>query len=138
MYFSKSKTGIPCIWESAGFDAQFNKRFSVVICNKNGNQKPFLTMRNKQGRESYKEALVPVETGDFVLAAAHYRNPSVFYMYVKKIISTDPFEATTYYYNENLEWDQEPPSFLKAAVQVAANKVFGERLLFAEKKFKVR
>jgi hypothetical protein len=137
-FFAKSKTGIPGIWESRGVDPQFNKRFSIVICDNNGNKKPFLTTRNKPGRESYKQALVPVEPGDFVIAATYYKNPAMFYVYVKKVTSVEPLHTSTYYYNENLEWDQEPPDSLKEAVQTATNKVFGEPEMFAYGKFKLK
>ena len=83
---ARTRGGIPCLWESNVSFTELDR--ATVILNKSGNPKPAVFVH----AEKEKQALVPIQSGDFVSKV--FKDKHGIAMSVFKIIEISPMENT--------------------------------------------
>lgn len=131
-----ARKGYPCYWEQGG--GFRNTGEASIICNKAGLPKKPIYIRNKGHLANSQHALLPVEIGDFIINAKHWRKN--FEIRINKVVEIEKqiksyeFEGEIKYYHDwyaiieevyfydNGNWNAELPAFLEDAVKVSMDK----------------
>ena len=119
MFITRSKSGLPCLWESGG--AGSNTGSAVVIAAASGSPKRAIYVRTRGELCNSNHALIPVVVGDLVIRADQHRLD--YEITVSRIIGFDGDEASLEVVNHfsEGEWDVEP-TIAMAAVEAAKRK----------------
>lgn len=118
---SKSKRGIPCLWERGG--GYSNTGEAQLICDKNGWQKKAIYIKKSGSLACVEHALIPVRENDVVVRASHHRGD--FSIEVFQIKSIQEEEANLELINSfsRGEWDDSQDYWHEApVVEAAMNK----------------
>ena len=78
-YIERTKKGFPAIWESGG--AYTNTGNSIIISDKNGNEKKPLYVRNYGNRACGNHALIKVDVGDYIYEVCRHRESYKYHIY---------------------------------------------------------
>ena len=87
---SKSRTGIPCLWECGG--GYTNTGSATIITDKNGYPKRAIYVRTHGDRCNGDHALIPVSVGDKVVVAKTHRDETSVTVFVISAIYDDGAE----------------------------------------------
>ncbi|NLM21770.1 MAG: hypothetical protein GX207_08495 [Peptococcaceae bacterium] len=106
-----TKKGYPAHWEQGG--GYTNTGVATIIAGKNGEPKKPIYVRARGHLANGKHALIPLEIGDYIIEADHYRKN--FYISVMKIVDIEEHNEKTLGNSiENLtvaEYDEKYPPF---------------------------
>ena len=134
MKITRSKTGIPCLWENGGGNS--NSGDATVIAAKNGAPKKAIYVARGGHLSNGQHALIPVHVGDYIVSASHRREDwSIRIERIESIPACPPQtppsgwidpedKLTTKLVNsfDRGEWDSPLDENLVAAVDAAKNK----------------
>lgn len=122
MKITKSKSGLPCLWESGG--GMSNTGTAILVAAPDGSPKRPIYIRRSGSLACDDHALIPIRGGDLVIMANHHRGD--FNITINKIIgiNLEEDEAELEEINQFSmgEWDDELPEKLKAAIEAAKDK----------------
>ncbi|WP_044894812.1 hypothetical protein [Bacillus alveayuensis] len=115
-----TKKGHPALWESGG--GMTNTGFSQIICNADGSPKKPVYVKRRGHLSCGEHALFIVSVGDIIIQADHHRRD--FEIFVMKIcsIGDETAQAQIIHHFSMGEWNEEPPTNLKTAIEAAKEK----------------
>lgn len=126
----ETKKGFPCLWESGG--GLSDRGEVTIIANKDG--RPKKAIRRGQ-LANCRHALIPIEEGDYIINAFHYRED--FQISIYRVTGFEEVDEEMYALVELFngkydmehqicygmpEWEEPLPAFLEDAVQAAMAK----------------
>jgi len=129
----RTKRGYPAFWESGGGISDTGE--ATIIAGKDGKPKNAIYVRSRGQLANCRHALIPIEVGDYIIVAFHYRED--FQIEIYKVIDFEEVKGEMYavmqyvngkYNTEHIicygmnEWDAPLPAFLEAAVQAVMKK----------------
>ena len=118
---SKSKRGIPCLWERGG--GYSNTGEAQLICDKNGWQKKAIYIRKSGELACNEHALIPVRENDVVVIASHHRRDFTIEIYSIAEIQGDEAHLELINSFSNGEWDNNKDYWHESpVVEAAMNK----------------
>ncbi len=129
-WVTRSKTGIPCLWESGG--GATNTGESRIIAGADGAPKKPIYIKKSGHLSNGEHALIPVKVEDYVIIAYHHRQD--FDIKIYKITGFDQqlnpsgeshssfaSSVLTHHFNFG-EWDKQPDKKLDQAIDAAMAK----------------
>jgi len=131
----KTKKGYPAFWESGGGSTNTGTGEATIIAGKDGQPKKAIYVRRRGHLANGEHALIPIEVGDYIIVAFHYRED--FQITIYRVTDFEKVDGEMYaivefvngkYDMEHMicygmdEWDAPLPAFLEAAVQAAMEK----------------
>lgn len=124
----KSKKGFPCLWEAGG--GYTNTGEATIIADKEGKAKNALYIKRRGHLANSKHALVPLVRGDYIIEADHHRGDFIIEIYRVVDFKDEEYDEEKIHYAiteivnffSEGEWDKEPPTFLKSALETAMQK----------------
>jgi hypothetical protein len=116
----RSKSGLPCLWESGG--GYSNTGYAQVISSKDGAPKRPIYIRQRGTLANGDHSLIPVEVGDYVVVLNHHRGD--FEAKISRVIDIgkDEAELEPVAVFSSGEWDREPDDSLWDAILAARDK----------------
>lgn len=119
---ARTKTGIPCLWESL---MEFSDlRRSTVVLDSKGNPKPAVFLN----KEREKQALVPISDGDYICKSFEDQHGVAISIF--KILSISSMkneaEVTPVYRKSSQNKELKYPSEYKTLVMTTMQKLYGE------------
>lgn len=89
---TRSKTGIPCLWEEGG--GMSNTGFATIVAGPDGSPKRALYIRRKGDLACNEHALIPIEKGDVVVTCSHHRGDFTIRVarVVGFVVTPDPYK----------------------------------------------
>lgn len=120
MEIERSKSGIPCTWESGG--GYSNTGVATIIAGKNGEPKRAIYIKKRGHLANGQHALIPLMVGDYIVEANHHRGD--FEIEILKVIDFEEETAVVKQVNcfSMGQWDAEVPTYLETAVETAIEK----------------
>ena len=120
MEIERTKSGIPCVWESGG--GYTNTGVASIIAGKDGQPKKAIYVRKRGYLANGEHALIPISVGDYIIKADHHRGD--FEVEIYKIVEVQKEKALIKQVNyfSTGEWDAELPAYLETAVDTAIEK----------------
>lgn len=119
-----TKKGFPAVWEAGG--GYTNTGEAIIVAGRDGQPKKPIYIRKRGQLANSKHALIPLVRGDYIIEANHHRED--FEISVYRIIDFEEKEGNMFAIVEQVncfdknEWDKEPPTFLKSALETAMQK----------------
>ena len=130
MRIERTKRGYPAFWESGRGSTDIGE--ATIIAGKDGKPKKAIS---RGQLANCRHALIPIEEGDYIINAFHYRED--FGISIYRVTGFEVFKGEEYavaeYYNGKAdmehqicyglpEWEEPLPAFLEDAVQAAMEK----------------
>jgi hypothetical protein len=119
---TRSKRGVPCLWEQGG--GATNTGHATIICTQDGQKKRPIYIRRSGSLACGKHALIPVQVGDLVIQASHYRRDFDISVYRIAEITDDEArmeQVDRYSYGEWTSGEY-PPENLMPAIRTGMEK----------------
>jgi len=129
----RTKRGYPAYWESGGGISDTGE--ATIIAGKDGKPKNAIYVRSRGQLANCRHALIPIEVGDYIIVAFHYRED--FQITIYRVMDFEEVKGEMYAIIEHVnckydmehiicygmdEWDAPLPAFLEAAVQAVMEK----------------
>jgi len=116
----RSKTGLPCLWESGGGNT--NTGAATIVAAGNGGPKRAIYVRRNGPRANFQHALIPISAGDLIVQASQHRLDYDIDIYVIDQIKNDVAEVNLLNHFSEGEWDSKLDPAYDEAVACAEEK----------------
>jgi hypothetical protein len=122
IYFNITRNeGRPCIWEEGG--ATTNKGRAIIIAGPKGEKKKAVYQRTSGHLACKEHALIPIETGDFIIVANQWRGEySITVARIKEFKRFKEWDCDPHDDKVVAEVVESPPEFLFEAINAAKAK----------------